>query len=342
VSSHSGRRRRWLVWGVALALSLTGHGSMGAQAPLGTNPNVAFVQLGEADVREWLTELSSDAMQGRGAFTEGYGLAAGYVSEQLRRIGAEPAGIDGTYLRPVNRTAYRVTRNSSVRVEVGGQTRTFKHGEHVSFPALAGSSQTLTFAGVDFVGYGVPGDAPTVASRNGRLVVLLPGMPSGGGRLMAAPAMSSVAGRAEALVGDGAGAAMFFGMVPTTPAAAPTGGRPATPAINLTTVLRVDRPRPPVVTGDQTFFEFLLSGAPVPFADLRERATRGQPLDGFSLPDVQVTINIDHTYEVVTVERTHNVVATVAGTDPALRDTYVLGARSCQHSRRSGSHLERG
>ncbi len=322
------RHRTLLGVVVAVVLAITGPGRVGAegQAP---GPRAAtgveFASIAEADVRTWLTALSSDVMQGRGAFTEGYGLAAAYVAEQLAAMGATPLGIEGGYLQPVTRYAYRVTRNSTITVEAGGKTQTFAHGENVSFPALAGSPQTLRFSGVDFVGYGLPATADTAPLPGNRLVVLLPGTPNGqGGR------RSAMAERAGALIGRGAAAAIVMSAVPA-PQAAGTGGRRATPTIDLTTVQRVDRRRPPIVTGNETFFEFLMSGAPQPFEELRSRAQRGQSLDAFTLADVSVTIAIDHTYEVITAERTHNVVAMVPGSDPALRDTYVVFGAHLDH-----------
>jgi hypothetical protein len=319
--------------GVAAVLATTGHGGVGAQAPVSSATSVPYVQIAETDVREWLTMLSADVMQGRGAFSEGYGLAAAYVSEQLRRIGATPLGIDGTYLSPVNRTSYRVTRKSSVTVEAGGQRRTFVQGEHVSFPALSGSAQTLEFSGVDFVGYGLPGPSDDPRARAGRLLVLLPGMPSSNGSSsLSSPALTSATGRAESLVRNaGAGAVFAFGAVPPPAAAANGAQRDAPTTAGLTTVQRIDRPRPPVVTADEEFLTFLLAGAPVPFDDLRARATRGQPLDPFTLSDVRVTIDIDHTYTLSSVERTHNVVALVPGSDPVLRDSYVLFGAHLDH-----------
>src|SRR5690606_40025494 len=46
--------------------------------------------IAESDMRRWLSTLASDAMQGRGAFTEGYGLAAAYVAAELEARGATP------------------------------------------------------------------------------------------------------------------------------------------------------------------------------------------------------------------------------------------------------------
>lgn len=319
------RGRAGMVAVAAVVLAMVAGHDAGAQGAAAPSPAVELVRIGESDVREWLTALSSDAMQGRGAFTEGYGLAAGYVSEQLRRIGATPAGIDGTYLYPVTRASYRVIRKSTVTIEVKGQRRTFTQGEHVSFPANAGSARRLTFTGIDFVGYGFPPDDSS--SLHGRLVVMLPGMPAVRPASAASPAMTSATGRAEALVHSGAAAVVMFGSVQA--GASQNGNRAATTP--LTTVERVDLPRAPVVTADEAALEFLLSGAPEPFDTLRTRAARGESLAPFTLADIRVTIDVNHTYEPTRMEHTHNVVALVPGTDPELRDTYVLFGAHLDH-----------
>ena len=53
----------------------------------GTRHGRAFAQINETDARTWLTYLSSDLMQGRQVFTEGYGLAASYIAGELKALG---------------------------------------------------------------------------------------------------------------------------------------------------------------------------------------------------------------------------------------------------------------
>ena len=60
---------------VALVVALTGPWVAGAQAPEPAK-GVKFASISQADLKEWLTYLSSDEMQGRQVFTEGYGAAA--------------------------------------------------------------------------------------------------------------------------------------------------------------------------------------------------------------------------------------------------------------------------
>jgi len=161
-----------------------------AQAPVPAN--VKFAAIKESDMREFLGYLASDALQGRQIYTEGYGLAASYIAENLRAMGVKPMGDNGTYFQTVKNVGYKVTRNSTVTVEVNGETKTFKQGDHVSLPINSGGKQTLTFNTVDFAGYGMVAlNAATpyndFAGRDvkGKLVVYLPGTPqilTAGGR----------------------------------------------------------------------------------------------------------------------------------------------------------------
>jgi hypothetical protein len=330
VRHQTGWRRLAMAGAAAFGLAALAPGPIAAQgaaavAQASTVPGL--VRIEEAAIREWLGVIASDQMQGRAAFTDGYARAAAYVAGELQKMGAVPLGAAGSFLQPVERRSYRVTRNSTVTVEVDGQTRTFQHGEHVLFAPLAGSRQTLRFTGVDFAGYGLPSAGETIAE--GRLVVLLPGVPSMPGRRWPYPSsFTSVFARAESLVQNGTGAAIVFGAVPATGG---SNARENPTAIDLTTVLRVDRPRAPVIRADETVLRLLLAGAPLAFDELQAKARRGEPLESFTLPGVTVTIAIDHTYDPVDVDRSHNVVAMVPGADPALRETYVLFGAHLDH-----------
>ena len=85
-------------------------------------------------LKEWLTYIASDELQGRATYSEGLGLAAGYISAHLAQWGVKPVGDDGTYLQVVKVLGVRSTSHASVTVEVNGQSRTFNDGagHHVS------------------------------------------------------------------------------------------------------------------------------------------------------------------------------------------------------------------
>ena len=177
--------RVWLAAAAMLTVVVAQPWTLLAQAP--TVSRVRFATISEAEMRTMLTYLASDALEGRQMYTEGYGLAAAYVADHLRQWGVKPMGDNGTYFQSVKNRGYRVTRNSSVTVVVNGQSRTFKHGDHVTFPVNSGGKQTLTFNGVEFVGYGMvalPSATSTVAYNDfagrevrGRAIMWMNGTP---------------------------------------------------------------------------------------------------------------------------------------------------------------------
>ena len=198
---------------VALVFSLVTWSEPGPHAQSAPPvPAAGLALIQERELRDWLTYLASDELRGRAAFSEGYGLAAQYVAAQLRAWGVRPVEGD-SYLQPVRVRGYRSTRNSIVTLEVNGETRTFKHGEGVTFPANAGAPQRLRFDRVEFVGFGRAEDLEG-RDLKGKLVLMMPPVAAPAGR------------------GRGAGAATTPSSTPTPPAtpAAPVPEAAATPA----------------------------------------------------------------------------------------------------------------
>src|SRR5262245_15315746 len=129
MSHHPRRSFRFAACALALFLGAIGWRMfMTAEEAPKPNPAINYAAIDEAGMREWLTYLASDQLQGRQIFTEGYGLAAAYVADHLRQWGVKPIGDAGTYYQTVKLRGYRVTRNSTVTVEVNGESKAFKHG----------------------------------------------------------------------------------------------------------------------------------------------------------------------------------------------------------------------
>jgi hypothetical protein len=68
-------------------------------------------------------------------------------------------------------------------------------------------------------------------------------------------------------------------------------------APDITTVQRVDAVIPPVITGDDEFYDFLLGASGMKFADIKARS-EGRHAVAVPLW-VKVTVNVDNTYEVL-------------------------------------------
>ena len=308
----------------------------------------------QEDLKEWLTYLASDELEGRNTYTEGLGLAAAYIAERLKSWGVKPGGPNGSYFQRAAVLSVKSENNSSITVEAAGQTRTFKNREGISFSSNVGGKQTLTSDQIEFVGYGL--NAPLAkhndyADKNvkGKVVVFLgtttpKGMESGpyrralGGRSRYATEQEG----AIASIGVGGGFRRGGGGQPGQgqgPGQGPGQGGPAgggqfggqTDGADFTTVQRLDTPVPPAVSGQDDFFEFLFSASDVKYAELKDKASKGEPLPGFTLKNVKVTFNIDPKYQVLRTQYTHNVVGIIEGSDPRLKDTYVAFGAHYDH-----------
>ena len=345
----------------ALSLVITATAIIGVTlAAQGPDPakGVKYARINADELKEWLGYLASDELQGRQVFTEGYGLAASYVADHLKTWAVKPAGDDNSYFERVRIRGYKVTRNSSVTVmSANGTSTTFKHGDHVTFAAAPGGKQTLTFDGAEFVGYGQPADLRG-RDLKGKLVIWLTNgaTAAGGGR------GGGRGGAGVAINTYGAGATIGF-VPPPNPseaeravtqaqeavqkatealqqaqaqlqgrgrgAAAGARGRGAAPVPDFTTPQRVDAPRAPQITADDTFFEALFGGKSA-FADLKAKAEKGEPLTPSSL-HTSISIAVDNTFEPVSEQRTRNVVGIIEGSDPKLKDSYVMFGAHLDH-----------
>lgn len=297
-----------------------------------------------SDLEDWLSVLASDGFEGRQVYTEGLGLAAGYIAGRLSEWGVEPAGDAGTYFQTVKVLGVRTTSRATVTVDVNGQRRTFKDGEGITFPRNMGGKQVVTGDQVQFAGYGLQIPAAGIddyagGDPKGKVVVFLgqgpPTLPPGAYRLVAARGRSALEKGAIAVIGPesvpGGGRGRPGAAPPAIPQPAAGGrgdgrggrGGAQPETVDFTGVQRFDLPVPPSVTAQDEFLEFLFSGSDVKYAELKQKAAQRQPLPRFALSGVSLTFRVDADYKVVRTRLTRNVVGTVAGSDPDLRDTYV-------------------
>jgi hypothetical protein len=300
-----------------------------------------------ADLKEWLSYIASDDLQGRAVFSTGLGLASSYLQQHLRQWGVKPGGDNGSYLQTVKVLGVKAARHSTVTVTINGERRTFTDGDAIRFQRNTGARQTVTLDRVEFAGYGL--DAPRAGHESyrgrdvsGAAVVWLGAEGPGGA---AAPGGFDPATNRLLLNGRGRyaieelRAAASIGVAPAggrggqnQAAAAPSpGGRTPIPAADFTTAERLDRIVPPQVTGTDPFFEFLFSRAPVKYSDLKRRAEAREALPGFRLDGVKLTFEVNTDYEVVRTQFTQNVVAIVEGSDPQLKQTYVAFGAHYDH-----------
>ncbi|MEN3334228.1 MAG: hypothetical protein V7641_3593 [Blastocatellia bacterium] len=287
------------------------------------------------ELKEWLTYIASDEFEGRNTFSEGLGLAAGYIAGQLKAMGVKPGGPNGSYFQRVAVVGVKSDNKSTVTVEVNGQSRIFKNKEGISFPANVGSKRSFTADQVEFVGYGLSlPDRSDYTGKNvkGKVAVYLGGAaPNGVDRMQAFRAMFSRGRTATDQEGAVAaiGPEMNFRMVAGGQEGA---GRPnAMPEPDFTTVQRLDVPQAPTAMAKDEFLDFLFSGSDVKYTDLKKKADAKEALPSFALKNVRITFNIDADYQVVRTQYTRNVIGIIEGTDAKLKDTYVAFGAHYDH-----------
>ena len=299
-----------------------------------------------AELQEWLTRFSSDEFEGRRTYSEGLGLAAAYLAEQMKSWGVRPGGDHGSYFQKVRVLGVKSDNRSTLTVEGNGQTKAFANGQGVRFSMNVGKKRTFTADQVEFMGYGL--DLPQIkhmdyAGKNvkGKVVIWLG---PAGPQAVEAQYRRLLGGRARyATDAQGAAAcispAMGGGLRPQAPpqtAAAAAGEQRAAQPLRIedadfTTVQPLDNEIPPSVNAQDEFFEFLFSGQQSGYADLKALAAERKPLPVFPLKNVKITFNLDADYRVVRTQYTRNVVGMVEGSDPKLKNTYIAYGAHIDH-----------
>jgi Zn-dependent M28 family amino/carboxypeptidase len=127
--------------------------------------------------------LADDLLEGRGAGTRGYDLAARYVASQFARIGLEPGADHGSYLQPMKfvESTNRIEAGHLIVRHAGGEDILTPINDMVASPNVSETAATVTAPAV-FLGFGV--QAPELGHDDfagvdlqGKIAVVLWGAP---------------------------------------------------------------------------------------------------------------------------------------------------------------------
>ncbi|MEO8216164.1 MAG: M28 family metallopeptidase [Acidobacteriota bacterium] len=127
--------------------------------------------------------LASDLLEGRGTGTRGFDLAAQYVSTELASYGLSPAGTDGGWFQTVSfRKAVLQPATSGLTLTRKGTSQPLKYGDEVLIAADYKRTKTEVSAAVVFVGFGISApdqnyDDYLTVDVKGKVVAMLGGAP---------------------------------------------------------------------------------------------------------------------------------------------------------------------
>jgi hypothetical protein len=173
--------KRCLLWFVLI-------GSVGncvsAQESLSGPEQAALKAIRPDAIRAHMRFLSDSLLTGRAPGTPGYEIAARYVATQLEAAGLRPAGVNGTWYQtvPLRKSVVDDGKSSLVLVTKGGEQTLVPLKDYVLFGDL-NRTDTSVEAPVVFAGFGVTAkernyDDYAGADVKGKIVVVLTNAPA--------------------------------------------------------------------------------------------------------------------------------------------------------------------
>jgi Zn-dependent M28 family amino/carboxypeptidase len=276
--------------------------------------------------------LADDKLEGRGTGTPGFEKAAGYMAEQFRAAGLEPAGVHG-YRQPMDFDVVRIDEaRCALDLLRDGKTQPVKLGEDAVLGVNSHAAEKVD-AGAVFVGYGltVPElNYDDLAGQNvrGKIVVFLTGGPANMPGPVKAHYQSSEERRKALLK---AGVVGTISLQNPKSAEVPWS---RVAAARFEPRMELSDPGPNALPGLPVSIQFnparaevLFAGSGHTFEEVLAAAQADKPLPHFPLA-VKIHAQVGMTRSQV---KSENVVGVLPGSDPRLKNEYVVISAHLDH-----------
>jgi hypothetical protein len=274
--------------------------------------------------------LADDKLEGRNTGSEGHRVAARYVSEQFERLKLKPAGTDG-YIQPVNFDTRQIDESHSALAFVrGAKTEPLVLGEDATIGMRTNPLPELE-APLIFVGHALTipeahyDDFAGLDAR-GKVIVYIGGGP---------PSIPAALSSHYQSAGERAANLKKHGVLGTMSIANPRAmdipwsrSSLARFQVSMTLTDDPDESAPGLgVAINPAHADKLLAGTGHTFAEILALADAGKPLPHFPIP-ASVRARVAVKRGKVTSQ---NVAAIYPGTDPKLKDEYVIMSAHIDH-----------
>lgn len=289
-------------------------------------------------IKQHMSVLADDTLEGRGLGTEGYESALRYVETTLKSYGVEPAGEGGGFRQRVPlRNATVVQSASSMKVTSGAGTRTLGYGvDYLLGGDHLREQVSIDDAPVAFVGYGVSApalgydDYASAGSVEGKVVAYLSGAPPSLPSNERAYFSSGAVKDAEAIKRGAIGTVSFTS--PDDPRFRWDVSVAANKQGSFAWVDAQGQPSrgDPALRGSASLHHTgaaaLFAGAPTPLADVFAAAAASRP-QAFDLA-TRISLATSTTHRDI---ESANLVGRVAGSDPQLQAEHVVYVAHVDH-----------
>ena len=303
-----------------------------AAGPRAADVEQALASVRPHAIRAHMGFLADDLLEGRRTATRGYDLAARYVAAQFEALGLEPAGTGGSYLQPVPLVQMATIESEcSLALLRDGRKTELQYG--VDYYTGGVSQDSDVTAPVVFVGFSVT--APELGyddyagiDVHGKIVVLLTGAPPSFPHDQRAYYSDPMVGARNAVARGAVGFLVIF-----TPALERMFPWERAFEQSRNPGLRwADESGRPYFVGPGSAIlsrkaaEDLFAGAPHSLEEVFKNAETGRP-QSFELP-VQASLRNTGGREII---KSSNVAAVLRGSDPRLKDEYVVLSAHLDH-----------
>jgi hypothetical protein len=311
----------------------------------------------QEDLRADLFFLAGDSMRGRLTDTEENRATADFIRSRFERMGLKPAGPGGSYFQPYNLMVATLGEGNGLDVMGGaagdGAARHLREGQEFYPHRVSASGRAA--GPVVFAGFGI--SAPHLqyddltGNLQGQIVLVLDHEP--GERDPASPFDGVVTSepsttwrKALAAQEKGAVAVLFVADVHNHPGAASFEAAaraywPETPPriLNYTLAAWADRIHIPVAQISPALAASLVAGTRKTLEELSKSAETGRGVTPLPLPGVRVELRTAVDRHIVP---DRNVVALMEGSDPRLKDEWVIVSAHYDHNGADATQIFNG
>jgi hypothetical protein len=285
-----------------------------------------------AQYKAHIVYLADDALRGRAPGTEGYRMAVDYVVEEFKKMGVLPAGDNGSYTQKFNlrRSSIEAGSQKIIMGDNNGNTDSVFRNDVIVSPHPLKTSIDVRNAPIVFAGYGVdiPGKHSDYQNIDvkGKIVVVLRTTPEGLSSTYAAH-FSNVGYKMALAKSKGA-----VGLIVASPVPAPTppAGGPLNNAMNPEKTeaygSRYTGDVDVFITASNNFLRTVFLNSGRNLDEVIAALKKGQP-QSF---DLNKSLSVQYRSKHTDIE-TWNVVGLIPGTDPNLKNEYVVHTAHLDH-----------
>lgn len=286
-------------------------------------------------IRNHMRILSNDSLRGRKPGTKGFDMGADYVTNQLKAIGYQPAGENSTYRQDVPLRRWQVREEASTMTFlIDGKEQPLTYGNQFILSPTPDHATSNVTAPVVFVGYGVTApelgyDDYTNIDVKGKIVAYVNGAPNSFPSNQRAFYSSS---KAENAAAHGAVGTLAFSLPSDLRNRIETAAPRARQGI-YRWVDKSGKPQRtvPAIQGAASLSDstarLLFTKSPVPFKDVITNVQKNRS-QAFPL---NMSVRIKARTDVVEDVAGYNVVGVLPGSDPVLKDEYIVCAAHIDH-----------